>query len=184
MQFSTVTASAWYTPLDKKPKITLRQTVLFGMLGALTFAAKVAMSGLPNIEPVSLFVMIFASVFGLKALYPVYVYVVMELLVYGLHLWSINYLYVWAVLAVAAWLLRNMKGPVLWAVLGGVFGLMFGLICTPVYWISGGPGYVVQWWISGIPYDVAHCVGNFVLALVLFVPLRKLLSTLYQRIQK
>ena len=57
---------------------------LFGVLGALTFALQVAMAPLPNIEPVSLLVMIFAVVFGWKSLYPVYVFVVMEILFYGI----------------------------------------------------------------------------------------------------
>lgn len=153
------------------------------MLGALTFAAKVAMSGLPNIEPVSLFVMLFAVVFGKKSVYPIYTYVLMEFLFYGLHLWSINYLYVWVVLAVAAWLLRKMTHPLVWAVLGGAFGLLFGLLCAPVYLVSGGPGFALSWWISGIPFDALHCAGNFVMALLLFVPLRKLLTRLYAKIQ-
>lgn len=163
-------------------KLTLRQIVLFGMLGALTFAAKVAMAGLPNIEPVSLFVMLFAVVFGKKCLYPIYTYVVMEFLFYGLHLWSINYLYVWLVLAVVAGLLREMKHPLMWAVISGAFGLMFGLLCVPVYIVSGGMEFAVSWWISGIPFDVTHAIGNFVIVLVLFVPLRKLLTKLYTRI--
>ena len=40
-----------------KAKITVREIALFGMLGALAFGLKVAMSYLPNIEPVSLLVM-------------------------------------------------------------------------------------------------------------------------------
>mgnify|MGYP006976686954 CR=1 FL=1 len=75
---------------------------LFGILGALTFGAKVAMSFLPNIEPVSLFVILYAVVFGRKALYPIYLYVLMEILLYGLGTWNFNYLYVWAILALAA----------------------------------------------------------------------------------
>ena len=39
----------------------IRQLALFAILGALTFGAKFAMSGLPNIEPVSLMVMLFAG---------------------------------------------------------------------------------------------------------------------------
>ena len=61
-------------------KLSLRQIALFGVLAALTFGAKVAMSGLPNIEPVSLMVMLFAVVFGWKGLYPVALYVLMEVL--------------------------------------------------------------------------------------------------------
>ena len=121
------------------------------MLGSLTFAAKVAMAGLPNIEPVSLFVMLYAVVFGRKCVYPIYTYVVMEFLCYGFHLWSINYLYVWLILAICAWLLRAVKNPFVWALLSGAFGLLFGLLCTPVYAISGGIGYAVSWWISGVP---------------------------------
>ena len=155
---------------------------MFGMLGSLTFAAKVAMAGLPNIEPVSLFVMLYAVVFGRKCVYPIYTYVVMEFLCYGLHLWSINYLYVWLILAICAWLLRAVKNPFVWALLSGAFGLLFGLLCTPVYAISGGIGYAVSWWISGVPFDLMHAGGNFVMALVLFVPLRKLLTKLYSRI--
>ena len=65
-------------------KLTVRETVLFGILGALTFAGKYVMSFLPNIEPVSLMVMLFAVTFGWKCLYPIYVYVVMEILFYGI----------------------------------------------------------------------------------------------------
>ena len=78
----------------KASKLTIREVVLFGVLGALTFALKMCMALLPNIEPVSLLVMVFAAVFGLKALYPVYVYVAMEILFYGLGLWNLNYLYI------------------------------------------------------------------------------------------
>ncbi len=152
------------------------------MLGSLTFAAKVAMAGLPNIEPVSLFIMLFAVVFGKKCIYPIYTYVVMEFLCYGIHLWSINYLYVWLILAAGAWLLRSVKNPFVWALLSGGFGLLFGLFCAPVYLVSGGIGYAVSWWISGVPFDLLHAGGNFVMALVLFVPLRKLLTRLYSRI--
>ena len=88
-------------------KLTVREMVLFAILGAMTFAAKYVMSFLPNIEPSSLMVMLFAVVFGKKWVYPTYLYVAMEVLFYGINLWTINYLYIWAVLAVAALLLKD-----------------------------------------------------------------------------
>ncbi len=153
------------------------------MLAALTFAAKVAMAFLPNIEPVSLMVMVFGAVFGCKALFPVYVYVSAEVLFYGLGLWNINYLYIWAVLAVVSILLRRVRQPLLWAVVSGAFGLLFGALCGIVDVFIGGWSYAVAKWVSGIPFDVAHCIGNFVIALVLFKPLRDLLEKLYRQIQ-
>ena len=174
--------TSWFTPLVKS-HITLRQIALFGMLGALTFGAKVAMSGLPNIEPVSLMVMLFAVVFGWKGLYPVSLYVLMEVLLYGINLWNINYLYVWTVLFVAAMAMRRLQNPLWWALLSGVFGMAFGLLCSLVYVFIGGFDYACRWWLAGLPFDVPHAIGNFVIALVLFVPMRKLLTKLYSRMQ-
>ena len=164
--------------------MTLRQITLFGMLGALTFGAKVAMAALPNIEPVSLFVMLFVVTFGWKALYPIYVYVALEILCYGIGLWNVNYLYIWAILALAAMVMRKVKHPVWWALLSGLFGLSFGLLCSPTYLAMGGWEYAFTAWISGLTFDYAHAIGNFIIALVLFAPLRKLLRTLYAKINQ
>ena len=163
----------------KHSKLTVREVVLFGVLGALTFALQVAMSGLPNIEPVSLLVMLFAVTFGWKCLYPVYVFVVMEILFYGFSLWNVYYLYVWAVLALAAILLRKMEHPLAWALLSAVFGLLFGALCGIVDVFVGGFSYAAAKWVSGIPFDIAHCGGNFVIAALLFAPLRKLFARLH-----
>ena len=165
-------------------KLTLRQTVLFGMLGALTFAAKVALAALPNIEPVSLFVMLFAVTFGLKCIYPIAIYVILEWLYLGLSLYSIPYLYVWGILALASWCLRFVQIPLAWAILSGAFGLFFGFLCSLVYLFVGGLEAMLAIWVSGISFDLLHCAGNFVIALVLFAPLHKVLTKLYLNIQK
>ena len=43
---------------------------------------------------------------------------------------------------------------------------------------------VIAWIISGLPFDIGHAVGNFLLALVLFHPLRKALEQLERRLPK
>lgn len=151
------------------------------LLSALLFGAKIAMAPLPNIEPVSLLVIVYASVLGLKALIPVYVYVLLEIITWGLGYWSFCYLYVWAVLALAACFLRRMESPLGWAILSGAFGLCFGALCALSYWAVGGWGFALSWWISGIPFDILHCLGNFVMALVLFRPCRNVLLRLTGR---
>ncbi len=149
----------------------LLELVVLALLGALMFAAKMALAALPNIEPVSLLVIVYTVVYGKKALYPIYVYVMLEILFWGLGRWNLNYLYVWLVLFFLATAFRKMQSPWGWAILSGAYGLNFGLLCTPVYWITGGWAFGLSWWISGIPWDVVHCVGNFVIALMLVRPL-------------
>ena len=41
---------------------------------------------------------------------------------------------------------------------------------------SGGLEFAASWWVSGIPFDLMHCAGNFAMALLLFKPLRSLLE--------
>lgn len=161
-------------------KLKVREMTLFSVLGALTFAAKYVMAFLPNIEPVSLCVMLFAVIFGIKALYPIYLYVLLELLFYGLGTWNAMYLYIWPVLGLIAYVFRGMEQPLGWAILSGSFGLLFGALCMPVDMLIGGFAYAAAKWISGIPFDIAHCIGNFIISLVLFNPMRKLMTRLYK----
>ena len=174
-----VTPSGWYIPMASHPKVlTVKEIALFGVLGALTFALQVVMGPLPNIEPVSLLVMLFAVTFGWKCLYPIYIFVVMEILFYGLGGWAMYYLYIWLVLVVAVMAMRKMEHPLGWAILSGAFGLLFGALCAIMDAFIGGFGYAVSKWISGISFDLVHCAGNFVIALLLFKPLRSLLGRL------
>ena len=170
--------------MSKKVKLTTFEIVLFGVLGALTFAAKLVMSPLPNIEPTSLMIMLFAVTFGWKALYPTGLYVAMEVLYYGINVWNIYYLYVWAILAILAILFRKMEDPLGWAILSGAFGLAFGALCgiTDIF-LYGFPVAVAKW-VSGIWFDLLHCGGNFVMALLLFAPMRKLFGKLSAKMQK
>ena len=169
----------WCIPVTKT-KLSVYQIALFAMLAALTFAAKWVMSFLPNIEPVTLMVMLFGAVFGWKAIFPVYTYVAAEILFYGAGEWNLFYLYIWQIPMGLGMCLRKSEEPVVWAMAAGCFGLAFGALCTPVHLLFGGPAYAFAWWVDGIPYDLLHCAGNFVMALLLFIPLRKLVEKLYR----
>ena len=155
-----------------------RNLAVLGLLAAVLYAAKLAMAWMPNIEPVSLLVMVYISVLGWRALLPIYAYILLEITTWGFGYWSACYLYVWLILAAAARLLRRMESSLGWAALSGGFGLCFGALCALTYWASGGWAFALSWWISGIPFDVIHCAGNFVMALALFQPCRKLLRRL------
>ena len=165
-----------------RARLSAKHVVVLGLLGGILFAGKMVLAALPNVEPVSLLVMVYAVVYGRRALYPIYFYVALECLIWGLNIWSISYLYVWAILAGVAWLLRGMQSRLGWAILAGAFGLCFGALCALPYLAVGRWAFALSWWIAGLPYDIVHCAGNFALALVLFSPCRRLLTRLSQEI--
>lgn len=155
-----------------------RDAALFSLLGAVLFAGKLAAAHLPNIEPVSLLVMAYAVCLGWRGLYPVYLYILLETALWGFGPWTVSYLYVWLVLFTLARLLRGMESPLGWAALSGCFGLLFGGLCAPVYGVMGGWAAALSWWVSGLPWDLVHGAGNFVLAWMLFPLLRRWLERL------
>lgn len=163
----------------KKQVFTAREIAVLGLLSALLFVAKMVMAPLPNIEPVSLLIIVYVAVLGLRALVPVYVYALLEIITWGFGYWSACYLYVWTVLTLAAWLLRRMESPLGWAALSGAFGLCFGALCALTYWVAGGWAFALSWWISGVPFDLLHGAGNFVMTLALFKPCKSILFRLY-----
>ena len=79
-----------------------RNLAVLGLLAAVLYAAKLAMAWMPNIEPVSLLVMVYISVLGWRALLPIYAYILLEITTWGFGYWSACYLYVWLILAAAA----------------------------------------------------------------------------------
>ena len=156
----------------------LRTVALSGVLGAVLLVSQIALAPLPNIEVVSLLVMLFTLTLGKYVGYTLAVFVLLEGLVYGFGLWWFSYLYIWALLAAVTFFLRKMDSRLGWALVNGFFGMAFGaLTAIPTVVISGfaaGGAYI----ISGIPFDIIHAISNFMVAFLLMPTLKRLLLRL------
>ena len=161
---------------SRRPNNPAINVVILALCTALIFVQQIALAGLPNIELVSLLVIVYAITFRFKSLYIIYVFAILEGVFYGFHIWWISYLYVWTILALITIALHKIRSPVIWAVVSGVFGLFFGMLCAIPYLITGGPAMAAAYWISGIPFDLIHCVSNFFICLILWKPLTKITS--------
>ncbi|MBQ9166635.1 MAG: hypothetical protein IJX71_06930, partial [Oscillospiraceae bacterium] len=69
-------------------------------------------------------------------------------------------------------------GAFFWAVVSGLFGLSYGFFCSFPYVALGGIEMAYSWWLAGLPFDLTHGAGTFVLALVLFHPLDRVMRAL------
>lgn len=156
--------------------------VLSGLMGALLVVSKQAMSGLPNIEPVTLLIILFALELPRETPGAITVFLILQGVLYGFGLWWAMYLYVWYLLAFLARLLRRMDHALGWAVFSGLYGLCFGRLCAAVYLVAKTPAFALSWWLSGLSYDAMHGVGNFALMLLLYRPLRTALRTAQKQI--
>ena len=153
--------------------------VLSGLMGALLVVSKQAMSGLPNIEPVTLLIILFALELPRETPGAITVFLVLQGVLYGFGLW-------WAMKGEAydelSPLLHRMDNAFFWAVFSGLYGLCFGGLCAAVYLVAKTPAFALSWWLSGLSYDAMHGVGNFALMLLLYRPLRTALRTAKKQI--
>lgn len=163
---------------DKTKKISIKDIVIIAMMSTILFTVQIVIAVLPNIELVSLLVIIYTLVFRWRTLLIIYIFAVLQGLVYGFGPWWIMYLYIWTILFLIVTLLRNNTSVIIWAFVSGIYGLMFGALCSLVYFFLGGLKTVIAFWIAGLQFDIIHGIANFIICLVLFKPLYLLLKRL------
>lgn len=150
-------------------KLTLKELILFSILGALLVLSQIALSFLPNIELVSLFIIIFTLVYGKKSLYSTFIFIIIMGVYYGFGLWWFGYIIVWPLLTFLTLILkRKLEGSYLTlSIFSAIFGLCFGAFYALPYLIIGNISYAITYWIRGLPYDFIHMVGNYFIMLFL-----------------
>lgn len=166
------------TQKQSKIKLAAIDITTIALMVAVIEVCKVTLAQIPNVELTSFWIVMFTLYFGKRIFYVIPVFILIEGAIWGVDLWWIMYLYAWPLLAIVVLLLKRMKTAFDWAMVSGVFGLLFGFLCAiPYIFISGIQG-AFAWWIAGIPWDLVHGVANFVIMLVLYEPIRRVMRKL------
>ena len=157
-------------------KLSIKEMIVFAMLGALMYCSKIIMEIAPNVHLLGAFTIAFTVVYRKKALYPIYVYVFLNGLFSGFATWWIPYLYIWTVLWAAAMLLpQNMPQkirPLVYMLLCAAHGFLFGTLYAPAQALLFGLNFkeTIAWIAAGFPWDCIHGVSNFFCG-ILIVPI-------------
>ncbi|WMJ89565.1 hypothetical protein [Anaerocolumna sp. MB42-C2] len=167
----------------------IKDIAIIGMFSAILVAVQYSLAFLPNIELISLLIIIFTLILHKKTLYIITVFIILEGFLFGIGLWWINYLYIWFVLYLLVTLFPKESTSLQWAIISGGYGLSFGALCSIPYFFMGLAGGTIRsglqsafaYWIAGIPFDIAHGIANFVVVLLLFKPIYKIIDQLARR---
>ena len=164
-------------------KISVREMVIFSMLGALMYVSKMLMEFAPNVHLLGVFTVTFTIVYRWKALYPIYIFVFLVGFFNGFSIWWIPYLYLWAVLWGMTMLLPkkmpNKVRPIVYMVVCALHGYLYGTLYAPFQAICFGLNFkgMVAWIVAGLPWDCIHGTSNLI-AGILIVQLATLLGKL------
>ena len=164
---------------------TVKDVVVIAFLSAILTVGKMSLSAVPNVEVVSLLFILYTVVFGWRyGLLTAIVFATTEILIWGLGLWTVGYYLIWPILVLwTSWLpvqFRNLFGyTALSGAFGFLFGLFFAIYTAPLLNVSIG-----LYWLNGIMFDVVHMVGNIVVMLLLYVPTRRGLEFVKERMER
>ena len=157
-------------------RLTARDITIMALMVAIIEVSKVALAQIPNVELTSFWVIMFTLYFGTRIFYVIPVFILIEGMMYGFNLWWIMYLYAWPMLAIVVLVFKKMKTAWEWSFVSGVFGLCFGFLCAIPYIFTSGIAGAFAWWIAGIPWDLVHGIANFFIMLVLYKPMKLVMS--------
>lgn len=166
---------------------SVKKLVILSVLAAVLFVVQVAFSFLPNIEFVTLLLVVYAHTltFG-ESFLVILVFTLMETTVWGIHDWVIGYLWVWSLLIFLSKKLHPLfqeKAP-LWAVFGAVWGIVFGILFSLQHGLFYGFSAGLAFYLRGLTLDIIHAVGNYIILLLLYVPVSTKFDVLYHKALK
>lgn len=144
------------------------------------------MSALPNIEPVTVLLMVFAASFGWQmAVMSALVFCTLETVLYGFGSWVVSYYVYWSLLALVSGLIFQKNRKLWLAVIVAVVGtVLFGVIDAFIYAcfikVSGSSMALMKifalYYAQGFYFVLLHTASSLVLVGVLFKPLTNLLD--------
>lgn len=168
---------------QNKKSLSIKELVIFAMLGTVMFCSKIMMEFLPNIHLLGMFTITYTLVYRKKALIPIYVNVLLTGIYAGFNMWWIPYLYIWTILwGVTMILPRNMPKRtkiIVYPIVCCLHGLLYGTLYAPAQALMMGMNFkaTVAWIMAGLPWDAVQGAGNLVVGTLIY-PLSELLRKL------
>lgn len=146
----------------------IQRIAIDGMLCAVAIVGRIALTVLPNVQPVTAILILMAAYIGAwDAVLSAVVIVLVTNLYMGMGIWSIFQVVAWgAITLISYFLFRRKQNQWLmlgWAVLAGfIYGAVISTMSCRTLYAGGGAGTYLAYWLSGLLYDGYHAVGNAV----------------------
>lgn len=157
----------------------IKRIALIAVFSAMLTGAKFALSWIPNVEIVTLLLVVFAYSYGIKYAMPVaVVFSLTDILIYGFGYWVLSYIIHWNALVLAICILKNkgVKSEYIYALAVCIMTFLFGFSSSFID-VSLSGGFInfgsrfLTYYIAGAVFYIVHIACNTVFVLILFKPL-------------
>lgn len=175
------------SPPNKESTYTSGRTYVLtrtSLLTALVSVGRLSFSFLPNVQPMTVLLVCITLYYGWKSGLAVSLLSVLLTNIYlGMGPWTFAQIAAYSVLIGLTYLLEDTYESIpIWimsffvAFLGIAYGLIISLVQAPFF----GWNIFIPYYLSGLPYDIMHAVGN----VVFFVLLYPIVMRIFHRADK
>ncbi|MFD1672593.1 ECF transporter S component [Agrilactobacillus yilanensis] len=164
-----------------KNHVRIRKITLIGVLCALCIVLRIIKLPVPNVQPVTDILMIVTLTMGVRyGFLLATLTMVLSNIILGFGIWTLPQIaaYMVCILTIAAfkWLLPLEHWFWLQLLLCTLLGFEYGLVVSLGMAVIGSAPAFLAYYLSGLLFDLAHAIGNFVFYPLLKPPLTKALK--------
>lgn len=145
-------------------KTSVKRIALLAMLTAVTHVSRLAFQFLPNVQPVTAILLILTLTMSTKdALIVAVLSILLSNITLGMGAWTLAQILSFAVVVMCTAALKPVHQRVplmLHIVFAGAMGFLYGFIISLVQAPLFGIQNFWVYYMSGLPYDTMHALGN------------------------
>ncbi|MCD5323036.1 MULTISPECIES: ECF transporter S component [Pontibacillus] len=162
--------------------MNLYRLTLLSLLASLATVGRFLFSFYPNVQPVTAIIIICGIWLGPS--YSVILAILTTILsnmLLGMGIWTLPQIVSWSLIGLLAGLLGKYRHKIPlygFAFFAGMSGYFFGFIMAVTYGQIGN--HFFAYWLTSLPFDTYHAVGNVVFMVILY----PVLSRLFQLYEK
>ena len=152
--------------------------VILGLLALLGIIGRILMSPIPNVQPVTVIVLLAGIRMGAKeSIFLATIIALFSNLILGNGVWTIYQAAAWSIIGCLGALFSNKLDTLMKLILfAGASGVLFNWFVSLSILHSVGFDMLIPYLIVGIPYDLLHAVGNITFMIWLSNPLTEIMS--------
>lgn len=146
------------------------------MLVSIAVIGRIYMSFIPNVQPLTMIIMITAILMGrTNGVLVATISIIVSNLFLGFGIWNLPQVISFSLIAIISGSFRHLKDKkyfiYLLALIGFFAGYFHGFIMSLFEYIIFD--HFLAYYIAGIPFDTYHAVGNFIMAFILYKPIER-----------
>lgn len=182
-----ITLNGHYQVLTKLQQFSTRRIAMIALLSSLAYIGRLLCQPLPNIQPVTVIIVLITVYMGwIDGVCVAVISIVLSNMLMGMGPWTMAQILTYVILVAITWLFTHKflktsesthKGMTwIMVALVGFLGLLYGFIISLFSYKLFGLAHFWPYYIQGLAFDIMHAVGNSVFYLLLTPLLKPLMQ--------